>query len=145
MANYQEARGKLTNTQLNKLNSATENKTGTILRLNKKNFEDEELPHKLFLTTRQTTKIRNAFANTMSTDTKLSKAQISQIIQSGGSFGCWLGNLGKKPLTNIALSFARDNSPGLVSNLTSSAINKFDRKISGKGAMQAGKGFPLFI
>ena len=32
----------------------------------------------------------------MSTDVKLSKAQISQIIQSGGSFGSWLTNLGKK-------------------------------------------------
>ena len=145
MANYQEARVKLTNTQLNKLKSAAKNKTGTILRLNKKNFEDEELPHELFLTTRQTTKIRNAFANNMSTDIKLSKAQISKIIQSGGSFGSWLGNLGKKALTNIAIPLARDNLPGLVSNLTSSAINKFDRKISGKGAMQAGKGFPLFI
>ena len=81
MANYQEARVKLTNTQLNKLKSAAKNKTGTILRLNKKNFEDEELPHELFLTTRQTTKIRNAFANSMWTDIKLSKAQISKIIQ----------------------------------------------------------------
>ena len=60
MANYQEARVKLTNTQLNKLKSAAKNKTGTILRMNKKNFRDEELPHE-FLTTRQTTKIRNAF------------------------------------------------------------------------------------
>ena len=77
MANYQEARVKLTNTQLNKLKSAAKNKTGTILRLNKKNFEDEELPHELFLTTRQTNKIRNAFANNMLTDTKLSKAEIS--------------------------------------------------------------------
>ena len=34
-----------------------------MLRLNKKNFEDGELPHELFLTTRQTTKIKNAFAN----------------------------------------------------------------------------------
>ena len=56
MANYQEAKVKLTNTQLNKLKSAAKNKTGTILRLNKKNFEDEELPHELFLTARQTTK-----------------------------------------------------------------------------------------
>ena len=57
-------------------------------------FGDEELPHQLFLTIRQTTKIRNAFANNMSTDIKLSKTQISKIIQSGGSFGSWLGNLG---------------------------------------------------
>ena len=74
MVNYQEARFKLTNTQLNKLKSAAKNKTGTILRLHKENFENEELPHKLFLTTRQTTKVRNAFANNMSTDIKLSKA-----------------------------------------------------------------------
>ena len=42
---------KLTHTQLNKLKSAAKNKTGTILRLTKKKFEDEELPHELFLTT----------------------------------------------------------------------------------------------
>ena len=81
----------------------------------------------------------------MSTDIKLSKTQISKIIQSGGSFGSWLGNLGKKVLTNIAIPLARDNLPGLVSNLTSNAINKFDRKISGKGAVRAGKGFTLFV
>ena len=45
MANYQEAREKLTNTQLNKLKSKTKNKTRTILRINNKNIEDEELPH----------------------------------------------------------------------------------------------------
>ena len=61
MANYQEVRIKLTNTQLNKLKSAAKNKTGTTLRLSKRNFEDGEL----FLRTRQTTKIKNAFANNM--------------------------------------------------------------------------------
>ena len=147
MANYQEARVKLTNTQLNKLKSTATNKTGTILRFNKKNFEDEELPHELFITTRQTTKIRNAnaFANNMSTDIKLSKAQISKIIQSGGSFGSWLGNLSKKALTNVSIPLARNNLPGLVSNLTLNTINKFERQISGKGAVRAGKGFTLFI
>ena len=145
MANYQEARVKLTNTQLNKLKSAAKNKARTILRLNKKNFEVEEFPHELFLTTRQTTKIRNAFANNMSTDIRLSKAQIPTIIQSGGSFGSLLGNLGKKSLINIAIPLARDNLHGLVYNLTSSAINKFDIKISGKGAARAEKGFTLFI
>ena len=54
-----------------------------MLKLNKKNFEDRELPHELFLTTRQKTKRRNAFTNNISTDIKLSKAQIYQIIQSG--------------------------------------------------------------
>ena len=144
MGNYQEAKVKLTNTKLNKLKSAAKNKTGTILRLNKKNFEDEEFPYELFLPTRQTTKIRNAFAN-ISTVIKLSEAQISKIIQSGGSFATWLGNLGKKALTNIAVPLAKDNIPRLVSNLASSAINKFDRKISGKGVVRAGKGFTLCV
>ena len=75
MGNYQEARVKPTSTQLNKLKSAMTIKTGTILQINKKNFEDEELPHELFLTTRQTSKIRNVFSNNMSANIKLSKAQ----------------------------------------------------------------------
>ena len=63
-----------------------------------------------------------------STDLKLSKAQISKIIQSGGSFvSCWV-NLEWKALTNIVILLARDNLPGLVSNLTSNAINKFEGK-----------------
>ena len=81
----------------------------------------------------------------MSSDIKLNKAQISKIIQSGGSFGSWLGNLGKKALTNTATPLARDDVPGLVGNLTSNAMNKFDKKTSGKGAVRGGKGFYLFI
>ena len=73
-------------------------KIRTILRIHNKNFEEEEFPHELFLTTRPTTKIRNAFANNMSTDIKLIKSQISKVIQSGGSFGSWIANLGKKAL-----------------------------------------------
>ena len=65
---------KLTNTQLNRLKSAAVNKTGTILRLNKENFEDEESPHEFFQTIRQTTKLRNVNnANNMLTDIKLSQ------------------------------------------------------------------------
>ena len=89
--------------------------------------------------------MRNAFANNMSTDIKLSKAQISKIIQSGGFCGSWLGNLGKKVIANLEIPLARDNLPGLVSNLASNAINKFERKISGKRAARAGIGFTLFI
>ena len=75
MANYQEKRDKLTNTKLNKLKSPAKKKknAGGILRLFKKNFEDEEFPHELFLKTRQTAKARNAFANNMSTDINLVK------------------------------------------------------------------------
>ena len=138
-------RVKLTITQLNKFKSATKNETGTILRLTKKNFQDEELPYELFLTTRQTTKLRTAFANDMSTDINFSKVQTSTIIQSVGSFGSWLGNFKKKALANTAITLARGNLPGLVSNLISSAVNKLDRKTSGKGAARPEKGFTLFI
>ena len=125
MANYQEARVKLTNRQLKKLKSAAENKTGTILRINKKNFQDEELRNELFLTTRQTTKIRNAFTNNMLRDIKLIKAQVFKMIQAGGSFGSWLASLGKKALTSVAIPLAGDNLAGLVSNLASSLRNTF--------------------
>ena len=80
----------------------------------------------------------------MSTNIKLSEAQMSKIIQSGRSFGFWLGNLGRKALTNIVIPLARDNLPGLVSNLASNAINNYEIKISGKGAVRAGKWFYLF-
>ena len=52
--------------------------------MNAKMFSSNNLPHKLLLTTKQTTKLKNAIENNMSTDIKLSKAQISKIIQSGG-------------------------------------------------------------
>ena len=45
-------------------------------------FDGNDLPHELLLTTRQRTKFKNAFNNNMSTDIKLSKAQISKIIRS---------------------------------------------------------------
>ena len=44
MANYQETRVKLTNAQLNQLKSEGKNKIATILKINKTNFQDEELP-----------------------------------------------------------------------------------------------------
>ena len=81
----------------------------------------------------------------MSTAIKLSKAQISKIIQSGVSFGSWLGNLGKNALIDLAIPLARDYLPVLVSILASNAINKFERKITGKGDARTGKRFTLFI
>ena len=83
--------------------------------------------------------MRNAFANIMLSDIKLSKAQISKIILSGGPFSYWFGNLEKKTLTNIAIPLATDNLLGLLSNLTSNAINKFERKIGRKRVVRAGK------
>ena len=64
-----------------------------ILRIGVKNFNKEDLLHELLLTTRQTTELRNAINNNMSTDIKLSKAQIKKIIQSGGFLGKLLSPL----------------------------------------------------
>ena len=50
------------------------------LRMNARIINSDNLPHELLLTTRQTTKLRNAIENNMSTDIKLSKAQIFKII-----------------------------------------------------------------
>ena len=57
-------------------------------------FNGNNLPH----ATRQTTKLRNAIKNNMSTDIKLSKAQASEIIQSRGFLGKLLGPLLKTGL-----------------------------------------------
>ena len=56
-----------------------------------------------------------------------------------------VGNLGKKALTSIAIPLARDNLLRLVSNLTSNAINKLERKISAKVEVRSRKGLTLFI
>ena len=66
--------------------------------MNARMFNRNNLSHELLLTTRQTTKLRNAIENNMSTDIKLSKAQISKIIQTGGFLGKLLGPLLKTGL-----------------------------------------------
>ena len=66
------------------------------MRITKESFQDGELSNKLLLTTWQKTKVPNVFAKNMSTDIKLSKAQLSKIIKSGGLFGNMMGNLVKK-------------------------------------------------
>ena len=46
--------------------------------------DETNFPHKLLLTNRQVKNLRKAFANYLSTDIKLSKTQISKMLQSGG-------------------------------------------------------------
>lgn len=60
------------------------------MRIIKKQVQNENLSHELFLTTRKKTKIINAFANTMSTNIKLSKAQLTKIILSGEFLGNYI-------------------------------------------------------
>ena len=102
MVKYNTVNAKLSNSQLNKLKNAVTNKKGTTLRMNARMFNGNNLPHELFLTqrqtTRQTTKLRNAIENNLQTDIKLSKVQISKIIQSGRFLGKILGLLLKPRL-----------------------------------------------
>ena len=58
-------------------------------------------PHKLVLTNRQVSNFRKAFANYLSTDIKLSKTQLSKMIQSEGFLGILLSPLLKTGLTLI--------------------------------------------
>ena len=73
------------------LKSAIKNEIAVVLRLSSNkvgNFNDEtNYPHKLLLTNRQVTNLHKAFANYLSTDTKLSKTQLSKMIQSRGFLG----------------------------------------------------------
>ena len=98
---------KLSDTQLKKLKTAVKNKTGTTLRIILEMLNGNDLPRELLLTTRQKTKLRNAFNNNMSTDLKLSKAQISKIIQSGGFLESLLSKLAG-PLMKVAIPLAKN-------------------------------------
>ena len=101
MVEYSIVNVKLSDTQLKKLKTAIKKKTGTTLRMGLKIFNGNDLSHKLLLTGRQKTKLRNAFNSNVATDLKLSKAQISKIIQSGGFIGRLLGPLLKTGLSLI--------------------------------------------
>ena len=85
-------------------------------------FDGDNLPHELFLTTRQNTKLRNAFNNNMSTDMKLSRAQIYKIIQSAGFLGSLLSKLAG-PLMKVAVPLAKNMLGPLGIIAAVSAIN----------------------
>ena len=103
MTQYNSLNVKLSNSQLSKLKSAIKNENDVVLRLLSNmvgNLNDNtNFPHELLLTNRQVGNIRKAFANHLSTDIKLSKTQLSKMIQSGGFLGRLLGLLLKTGLS----------------------------------------------
>ena len=115
MTQYNSLNVKISNSQLNKLKSAIKNETAVVLKLSSNMIGDNEtnFSHQLLLTNRQFANIRKAFANNSSIDIKLSKTQLSKMIQSGGFLGRLLGPLLKtglpliknviKPLAKIVL------------------------------------------
>ena len=107
MVEYSRANVELSDTKLRKLKTAVKNRTGTTLRTSLKMFGGNDLPHELLLTTRQRTKLRNAFNNNMSTGLALSKAHISKITQSEGFWGSLLIKLAS-PLMKVAIPLAKN-------------------------------------
>ena len=99
IANYEEVRVKLKYTQLNKLKSAAQNKTRITLRITRKKFQYKELPQCSNNMTK--TQKKKAFTKNMSTDIKISKSQLSKIIQSGGLLGKTLSNM----MSNLGKNF----------------------------------------
>ena len=96
-------------------------------------FDGNDLPYELLLVTRQKTKQRNTFNNKMSTDLKLSRAQISKIIQSGGFLGPLLSKLAG-PLMKVAILLAKLVLAPLGITAAASAIDAgIQMKIHGCG------------
>ena len=122
MVEYNKVNIKLSNTQLKKLKDAVKDNTGTTLRISSKMFDGNDLPHELLLTTRQKTKLRNAFNNNTSADIKLSKAQITRIIQSGGFLGSLLSKLAG-PLMKVAIPLAKNVLAPLGITAAASALD----------------------
>ena len=98
MTQYNSLNVKLSNSQLNKFKSAIKNETEVVLTLSSNMIGDNEtnFPRKLLLTNRPIANICKAFSNHSSTDIKLSKIQLSKMIQSGGFLGRLLGPLLKQ-------------------------------------------------
>ena len=96
-------------------------------------FNRKNLPHELLLTLKQTTKLKNAIENNISTDIKLSKAPITKIIQSGGFLGSLLSKI-VGALMNIAVLFAKNILAALGITAAASAIDPGIReKMHGSG------------
>ena len=97
MTQYNSLNVKLSNSQLNKLKSSIKNETNVVLRISSNmvgnSNDNTNFPHQLFLANRQVVNIRKAFANHSSTYIKLSKTQLSKMIQSGRFLGKRLGLL----------------------------------------------------
>ena len=114
MTQYNSLNVNLSNSQLNKLKLAINNDTDVILRLSSNiiGMSDDEtnFPHILLLTNRPVANLRKAFADYLSTDIKLSKTQLSKMIQLGGFLGrllCPLLRTGLPLMKNVIQPLAK--------------------------------------
>ena len=114
MTQYNSLNVKLSNSELNKLKSAIKNESELVLRLSTNMVGDNEtnFPHKLLLFNRQVSNLRIVFANRSSTNIKLSKTQISSMMQSGGFLGRLLG-----PILKIGFPLIKNEIKPLAKNV----------------------------
>ena len=126
MTQYNSLNVKLSNSQLNKLKSSIKNETNVVLRISSNmvsnSNDNTNFPHELLLTNRQVANIRKAFAKNTSIDIKLSKTQLSKMIQSGGFLGNLLGKLAS-PLMKVAMPLAKKVVAPLITSAAMSAID----------------------
>ena len=118
MTQYNSLNVKLSNSQLNKLKSSIKNESNMVGNSN----DNTNFPHELLLTNRQLANIRKVFANHSSIDIKLSKTQLSKMIQSGGFLGNLLGKLAG-PLMKVAIPLAKNVLAPLELSAAISAID----------------------
>ena len=141
MTQYNSLNVKLSNSQLNKLKSSIKNESDVVLRILSSMLgnsnDNTNFPHELLLTNRQVANILKAFAKKTSTDIKLSKIQLSKMIQSGGFHGRLLG-----PLLKIGLPLMKSVIKSLAKSVllplgltaaASAADAEIHEKILGSG------------
>ena len=138
MTQYNSLNVKLSNPQLNKLKSSIKNETDVVLRISSNmvsnSNDNTNFPHELLLTNRQVANIRKDFAKSTSIDIKLSKTQLSKMIQSRGFLGNLLGKLAG-PLMTVEMPLAKNVLAPLGLSASISAIDGgIKKKMLGSGA-----------
>ena len=93
---------------------------------------ETSFPHKLLLTNRQVANLRKAFANYLSTDIKLSKTQLSKMIQSGEFIAILLRPLPKTGLPSIKNVIKPLGKSGLIPPGLTAAASAVDAGIHKK-------------
>ena len=115
------------------MKEAVKSNNGTTLRIGNKNFNKADLLHELFLTQTQINKLGEKVGNNMSTDIKLSKAQIIKLIKEGGALGSILARFLPK-LIKPALSLGKYILAPLGLSTTMSATDAaIQKKMYGSG------------
>ena len=137
MTKYNSLNVTLSDSKLSKLKSSIKNETDVVLRISSNmvsnSNDNTNFPHELLLANKQAANIRKAFANHSSIDIKLSKIQLSKMIQSGGFLGNLLGKLAG-PLMKVSMPLAKNVFAPLGISAAMSAIDgSIKKKMLGSG------------